>query len=127
LLTRNPMAVDVRIPQSFDNPSLMVNVDRSKAMELGLSESSAAHSLLDSLASSAVVSPNNWLDWTNGVQYNVAVQTPQHVVSSITELLKTPVTPDGVNVNHNVQFMGNLASVQHIATPIGITHNNVLR
>ncbi len=122
-----PGAVDVRIPQVFDYPTLMVNVDRSKALQLGLSESGAAHSLLDSLASSAVVSPNNWLDWTNGVQYNVAVQTPQHVVSSITDLLKTPVTPDVATGNPDVQFIGNLASVKHIATPIGITHDNVLR
>src|SRR2546428_7110638 len=105
----------------------MFNVVRSKAMELGLSESGAAHSLLDSLASSAVVAPNNWLDWTNGVQYNVAVQTPQHVVSSITELLKTPVTPDVATGNTDAQFIGNLASVKHIVTPIGITHYNVLR
>jgi len=122
-----PGAIDVRIPQEFDYPTLMVNVDRSKAMQLGLSESGAAHSLLDSLASSAVVSPNNWLDWTNGVQYNVAVQTPQHVVSSITELLKTSVTPGSGPVNGDVQFIGNLASVKHVATPIGITHYNVLR
>jgi multidrug efflux pump subunit AcrB len=122
-----PGAVDVRIPQQFDYPTLMVNVDRSKALQLGLSESGAAHSLLDSLASSAVVSPNNWLDWNNGVQYNVAVQTPQHVVSSITELLKTPVTPDGVTASRDVQFIGNLASVEHIVTPIGISHDNVLR
>jgi len=96
-------------------------------MQLGLSEAGAAHSLLDSLASSAVVSPNNWLDWNNGVQYNVAVQTPQHVVSSITELLKTPVTPDNASANSDVQFIGNLASVKHLVTPIGITHDNVLR
>ncbi|MBV8055935.1 MAG: efflux RND transporter permease subunit, partial [Deltaproteobacteria bacterium] len=122
-----PGAVDVRIPQQFDYPTLMVNLDRSKAMQLGMSESGAAHSLLDSLASSAVVSPNNWLDWNNGVQYSVAVQTPQHVVSSINELLKTPVTPDAGLANGDVQFIGNLASVQHVTTPIGITHANVLR
>lgn len=121
-----PGAVDVRIPQLFDYPTLMVNVDRDKAMQLGFSESGAAHSLLDSLASSVVVSPNNWLDWTNGVQYNVGVQTPQHVVSSIPELLKTPVTPDLVTTP-DPQFIANLASVTHTVTPIGITHNNVLR
>jgi multidrug efflux pump subunit AcrB len=122
-----PGAVDVRIPQVFDYPTLMVNIDRDKAMQLGFSESGAAHSLLDSLASSAVVSPNNWLDWNNGVQYNVAVQTPQHVVSSIPELLKTPVTPDIAVGNTDAQFIANLASVIHIVTPIGITHDNVLR
>ncbi|HXD89626.1 MAG TPA: efflux RND transporter permease subunit, partial [Candidatus Binataceae bacterium] len=122
-----PGAVDVRIPQIFDYPTLMVNIDRDKAVQLGFSESSAAHSLLDSLASSVVVAPNNWLDWNNGVQYNVAVQTPQHVVSSIPELLKTPVTPDLLDGDSGPQFIANLASVTHLVTPIGITHDNVLR
>jgi len=125
-----PGAVDVRIPQVFDYPTLMVNIDRSKAIQLGISESEAAHSLLDSLASSVVVAPNNWLDWTNGVQYNVAVQTPQHIVSSIPELLKTPITPDlfaNTSSNTDAQFIANLASVHHLVTPIGITHDNVLR
>jgi multidrug efflux pump subunit AcrB len=122
-----PGAVDVRIPQVFDYPTLMVNIDRDKALQLGFSESGAAHSLLDSLASSVVVSPNNWLDWTNGVQYNVAVQTPQHVVSTIPELLKTPVTPDLVDGSTDAQFIANLAAVTHIVTPNGITHDNVLR
>jgi len=123
-----PGAVDVRIPQVFDYPTLMVNIDRDKALQLGFSESGAAHSLLDSLASSTVVSPNNWLDWHNGVQYNVGVQTPQHVVSSIPEMLKTPVTPDlAVDGNTDPQFIANLSSVTHVVTPIGVTHNNVLR
>ncbi len=123
-----PGAVDVRIPQVFDYPTLMVNIDRDKALQLGFSESGAAHSLLDSLASSTVVSPNNWLDWNNGVQYNVGVQTPQHVVSSIPEMLKTPVTPDLVaDGNTDPQFIANLSSVTHVVTPIGVTHNNVLR
>ncbi|MBV8773786.1 MAG: efflux RND transporter permease subunit, partial [Deltaproteobacteria bacterium] len=120
-----PGAVDVRIPQQFDYPTLMVNVDRSKAMQLGLTETAAAQSLLDSLASSVEVSPNNWLDWSNGVNYSVAVQTPQHVVSSIADVLKTPVTSGSSN-NSDVQFIGNLASIKHTATPLGITHSNVL-
>ena len=122
-----PGAVDVRIPQVFDYPTLMIRIDRAKAMQVGLSEAGAAHSLLDSLASSVVVSPNNWLDWNNGVQYNVAVQTPQHVVSSIPELLKTPVTPDLMDGSNEAQFLANLSSVTHISTPIGITHDNVMR
>jgi multidrug efflux pump subunit AcrB len=115
----------VRIPQQFDYPTLMVEVDRSKAMQLGLNETAATQSLLDSLASSVEVAPNNWLDWNNGVNYSVAVQTPQHVVSSIPDVLKTPVTA-GLNASSDVQFIGNLASVTHLVTPFGVTHYNVL-
>ena len=135
-----PGAVDVRIPEIFDYPTLRVNIDRAKALQLGISENLAAQNLLNSLASSVVVAPNNWLDWDTGVNYSVAVQTPQHVVDSIDEVLKTPINPDLVSSNLSsnnnssstggnspqTQFVANIASVEHTVTPLGIAHMNVL-
>jgi multidrug efflux pump subunit AcrB len=130
-----PGAVDVRIPETFDYPTLRVNIDRAKALQLGISENLAAQNLLNSLASSVVVAPNNWLDWDTGVNYSVAVQTPQHVVNSFDEVLKTPVnglvssTSDSSttgNANAQTQFVSNIASIQHTVTPLGIAHMNVL-
>jgi multidrug efflux pump subunit AcrB len=126
-----PGAVDVRIPETFDYPTLQVNIDRAKALQLGISENLAAENLLNSLASSVVVAPNNWLDWDTGVNYSVAVQTPQHVVNSIDEVLKTPINPALLSNNSNTtdqqtQFVSNIASVKHTATPLGIAHMNVL-
>jgi multidrug efflux pump subunit AcrB len=143
-----PGAVDVRIPETFDYPTLKVNIDRAKALQLGISENLAAQNLLNSLASSVVVAPNNWLDWDIGVNYSVAVQTPQHVVNSIDEVLKTPINPGGVGgngtssstnrysnsisssstntTNAQTQFVSNIASVEHTVEPLGIAHMNVL-
>jgi multidrug efflux pump subunit AcrB len=125
-----PGVVDVRIPETFDYPTLKVNIDRSKALQLGISENLAAQNLLNSLASSVVVAPNNWLDWDTGVNYSVAVQTPQHVINSIDEVLKTPINPGRVNSNAGsagqTQFVSNIASVEHTVTPLGIAHMNVL-
>ena len=126
-----PGVVDVRIPETFDYPTLRVNIDRAKALQLGISENQAAQNLLNSLASSVVVAPNNWLDWDTGVNYSVAVQTPQHVVNSIDEVLKTPINPTNVATNSSsssaqTQFVSNIASVQHTVTPLGIAHMNVL-
>lgn len=127
-----PGVVDVRIPETFDYPTLRVNIDRTKALQLGISENLAAQNVLDSLASSVVVAPNNWLDWDNGVNYSVAVQTPQHVVNSIDEVLKTPINPtghiDGISssTTPQTQFVSNIASVKHTVTPLGIAHMNVL-
>jgi multidrug efflux pump subunit AcrB len=131
-----PGAVDVRIPETFDYPTLKVNIDRSKALQLGISENLAAQNLLNSLASSVVVAPNNWLDWDTGVNYSVAVQTPQHVVNSFDEVLKTPINPGLVSsnsyststnsTNTQTQFVSNIASIQHTVTPLGIAHMNVL-
>jgi multidrug efflux pump subunit AcrB len=125
-----PGVVDVRIPETFDYPTLRVNIDRTKALQLGISENLAAQNVLDSLASSVVVAPNNWLDWDNGVNYSVAVQTPQHVVNSIDEVLKTPINPgnlDGTaSTTPQTQFVSNIATVKHTVTPLGIAHMNVL-
>jgi multidrug efflux pump subunit AcrB len=138
-----PGAVDVRIPETFDYPTLKVKIDRAKALQLGISENLAAQNLLNSLASSVVVAPNNWLDWDTGVNYSVAVQTPQHVVNSIDEVLKTPVNPALSNASTSTsasnysssgttsggsqtQFVSNIASVEHTVTPLGIAHMNVL-
>src|SRR6516164_3717206 len=122
-----PGVVDVRIPETFDYPTLRVNIDRTKALQLGISENLAAQNLLDSLASSVVVAPNNWLDWDNGVNYSVAVQTPQHVINSIDEVLKTPINPTGhidgtSSTAPQTQFVSNIASVKHTVTPLGIAH-----
>src|SRR5580693_2868764 len=134
-----PGAVDVRIPETFDYPTLRVNIDRAKALELGISENLAAQNLLNSLASSVVVAPNNWLDWDTGVNYSVAVQTPQHVVNSIDEVLKTPINPNVIGSssgnssnsaistsNSRTQFVSNIASIEHTVLPLGIAHMNVL-
>jgi multidrug efflux pump subunit AcrB len=138
-----PGAVDVRIPETFDYPTLRVNIDRAKALQLGISENLAAQNLLNSLASSVVVAPNNWLDWDTGVNYSVAVQTPQHVINSFDEVLKTPVNglvssnsdPSSTyssssgstgSANAQTQFVSNIASIKHTVTPLGIAHMNVL-
>ncbi|HKN01341.1 MAG TPA: efflux RND transporter permease subunit [Candidatus Binataceae bacterium] len=122
-----PGIVDVRIPEVFDYPTLRLDVDRSKALEMGLSENQVVQNLLDSLASSVVSTPNNWLDWETGVNYSVAVQTPQHVVNSIAEVLKTPLNANTNNGDSaQTQFVSNVTSYKHTVTPIGVAHMNVL-
>src|SRR5262249_18416587 len=85
---RNGMALipgltDLRIAQRLDYPTMRVSVDRSKALELGVTQQQVASSLLTSLSSSSLVQPNFWLDPRNGVNYNVVVQTPQHLIDSV--------------------------------------------
>src|SRR5206468_2677720 len=71
---RIPGAVDVHLHQVVNTPSLQVNVDRSRAAELGLTQRDVANSMLVSLSSSAVVSPNYWSDPRSGINYIAAVQ-----------------------------------------------------
>ncbi len=87
-----PGAADVHIHQVVDAPEIRLNVDRVKAGQLGLTQRDVTNSLLISLSSSGQVAPNQWLNWANGVNYTVAVQTPQYRVDSMDALLHTPIS-----------------------------------
>ena len=85
-----PGMEDVRIAQVLDYPALRVDVDRTRAAEVGLTERDVANNLLTTLSSSALVAPSFWVNPRNNVNYLVAVQTPRRVLRSVADLLATP-------------------------------------
>ncbi|MGO4883433.1 MAG: efflux RND transporter permease subunit [Bryobacteraceae bacterium] len=87
-----PGAADVHVHQIMDYPELRINVDRSKAGQLGLQQRDVTNSLLISLSSSGQVQPNEWLNWDNGVSYFMAVQTPQYRMDTLDALMRTPIS-----------------------------------
>jgi multidrug efflux pump subunit AcrB len=87
-----PGTADVRQMQVLNYPALRVEVDRLRAARIGLTQRDVANSVLVSLSSSAVVSPSYFLN-PNGVNYTVAVQTPIDKVTSVDDVMSTPVTP----------------------------------
>jgi multidrug efflux pump subunit AcrB len=86
-----PGAADVHIHQVVDYPEIRLNVDRTKAGQFGLTQRDVSNSLLISLSSSGQVAPAQWMNWSNGVNYQVAVQTPQYKMNSLDALLRTPI------------------------------------
>src|SRR5213080_4468208 len=91
-LHRIPGIVDLRIQQAFDYPTLNVEVDRSRAALLGLSETDVASDLLVSLSGSSQTTLSFWIDPKSGTQYAIAAQTPQFRLASLGDLATTPVT-----------------------------------
>ena len=87
-----PGATDSRIQQPFDYPNFTVNVDRTRAQAIGFSQRDVAQSLLVALSGSFQTTPSFYLDPRNGVSYNVAVQTPQYRLDSMSALESLPVT-----------------------------------
>jgi multidrug efflux pump subunit AcrB len=100
-IARVPGAADVHIHQVVDAPELRVNVDRVKAGQLGLTQRDVANSVLISLSGSGQVAPNFWLNWKNGVSYNILVQTPQYKLDSVDKLMRTPISAAGSAVAFN--------------------------
>jgi multidrug efflux pump subunit AcrB len=117
-----PGAVDVGLHQVTNAPELRVKVDRTRAQELGFTERDVASSMLISLSSSFQVTPNFWVDPKTGINYPVAIQTPQHLVNSVDSLLSTSLA--GKDPAHP-QLLSNVVSLEHGETPAVISHINV--
>jgi len=119
-----PGAVDVHIKQAINSPVINVNVDREKAAQLGFTQQDVAGSLLVSLSSSFQTAPNFWVNPKNGVNYSLAVQTPQRLVASLDDLSNTVVTSNNNGVSKHQQ-LSNLASFTRSESPSIINHFNV--
>ncbi|HWL86452.1 MAG TPA: efflux RND transporter permease subunit [Polyangiaceae bacterium] len=121
-MSRIPGAADVHLAQVLRVPQLRIDIDRTMASQLGMTEKDVATDLLISLSSSQQVSPNWWLD-KRGVQYAVAVQTPQYAVNSMDALNTTPLST-GTDVP---QLLSNVASISRIEGPQNVTHYDAVR
>src|SRR6516225_9288331 len=84
-----PGVVDAHIQQEVYAPDFYIQIDRARALQLGITTSDIGNNLGTSLSSSEQVSPNFWTDPTNGIPYYIAVQTPQYLVSSMGDIGNT--------------------------------------
>ncbi|HEY7087070.1 MAG TPA: efflux RND transporter permease subunit, partial [Tepidisphaeraceae bacterium] len=117
-----PGAVDVHVQQILDAPRIMIDSDRLLAQQVGLTQRDVANSLLISLTGSGATTTNFWLNYQNGVSYQVVVQTQQYRTASLEELQRTPVATAG---QASPQLLSNLADFQRTTTPLSLNHYNV--
>jgi multidrug efflux pump subunit AcrB len=91
-IKRIPGIADARIQQSPNNPTFNIDVDRTRAQYVGLSERDVTNSLVVNLAGSAQISPTYYLNPDNGVSYSIVMQTPQYQIDSLSALETLPIT-----------------------------------
>jgi multidrug efflux pump subunit AcrB len=117
-----PGAVDVHIHQQVGYPTMQVNVDRTKARQIGLTQADVANATLISLTGTGQTAPNEWLNPLNGVNYQIVTQTPITKISSLPELARTPITSAAGNAS---QLLGNLATFRRDESPIIVNHYSI--
>jgi multidrug efflux pump subunit AcrB len=127
-LQRVPGLADIRIAEPLDYPAFKVDVDRTKALEVGVTEQQVASSLLATLYGATLLQPNFWLDPGNGVQYNVIAQSPYHLMNSVDAMANIPLTQGQItNPAGSAQLLSNVASIRHSVDPAVIDHYSVQR
>jgi multidrug efflux pump subunit AcrB len=107
-IRRIPGVADARIQQSTKNPTFNVDVDRTRAQYVGLTERDVVNSLTVNLSGSGQVAPTYYLNPDNGVNYAVVMQTPQYQVDSLSALEKLPITS---SVPTQAPILGGIANI----------------
>ncbi len=122
-LERKMMAVpglaDVRVQQSTRYPTLQVNVNRSQADQLGITEQDVTESLETTLAGSFQSAPTFWLDPRTGVSYPIVIQTPQPDVDTLAKLQDLPLTAGKLGQAPILAGQGTIQSLPMTAGSIG--------
>jgi multidrug efflux pump subunit AcrB len=119
-----PGMVDLRIQQPLNYPKLHIDVDRTKAAEVGFTQRDVAQNLLISLSGSFQTAPAFWLDPRTGVSYTITTQTPQYRVNSLQDLENIPIA-NASGSNAPPQIMAGLASFTRGAEMGEVTHYDI--
>jgi multidrug efflux pump subunit AcrB len=82
---------DVQIGQAYKYPAININIDRTRAAELGVSINDISRTLTASTSSSRLTEKNVWIDEKAGLSYQVQVEIPEYKMSSINDIREIPV------------------------------------
>jgi multidrug efflux pump subunit AcrB len=119
-----PGVVDAHINQQFDYPKFHIDVDRTKAAQGGLQQRDVASSLLVSLSGSFQTTPAFFLNWKNGVSYNLVAQTPQYDIQTLQDLQNIPITSTGMT---QPEILTDVASIKRSNEMAVVSHYNIRR
>ena len=117
-----PGTADVHVQQMMSLPTLYLDMDRTRINQVGLNARDVAQSVLISLSGSFQTAPNFWLNPKNGVTYPIAIQSPQYRMTSLQDLMNTPVTSASARAP---QVLGNLAQLTPAQRPAVVSHYQV--
>jgi len=86
-----PYMRDVQLAQPIKYPSLNINIDRTRAAQVGVDMADISRSLIASTSSSRYTDKNVWLDEKIGLPYNVQVQVPMNQMNSKDDIGEIPL------------------------------------
>ncbi|MCL2716756.1 MAG: efflux RND transporter permease subunit [Alphaproteobacteria bacterium] len=121
-LRRIPGVVDARLQQSPNSPTFNIDVDRTRAQYVGLTERDVTNSLVVNLAGSSQVAPTYYLNPVNGVSYSIVMQTPQYRLDSLSALQTLPITATG---NPQSPILGGIADITRTSSSAVVSQYDI--
>ncbi|MDX2258873.1 MAG: efflux RND transporter permease subunit [Hyphomicrobiaceae bacterium] len=84
-------AVDLALRQVPNLPTYHLEIDRARALQIGVTPQDATNALLAALGSGGTVAPSYWSDPQVGLSYTVQIVAPPANLMSVEQVLNTPV------------------------------------
>jgi HAE1 family hydrophobic/amphiphilic exporter-1 len=126
-ISRIPQVKDTYEPQGMDLPQLLLQVDRTQAARLQITESDVIRNVVAALMSSAQLAPNFWIDPKNGNPYLIGVQYPEDLVQGKYNLENIPLSPETARTGHAVPLLKQVATIERTQGAIEVYHHKLER
>ena len=125
-LAQVPGLVDLRLEQPDDGPVLKVNVDRTKALNGGYTQSDIGSSAVNILSGSAQLQPQYFLngDDKNHILYSIIAETPQYQIQSLRDLENIPLASPTAKTP---EILADVAGISRSTEPPIVSHYNTRR
>lgn len=121
-----PGAVDVQIAQALDYPQLDIDVDRTKAKYLDLTQDDVAKTVLTAYGSSVGYSSTIWVDPKTGIDFFMGVQYETNEVQTLDDLRNLPLSRQTKKGRGYIP-LSSIATVKRKNISGEIKHNNISR
>src|SRR5674476_1162970 len=115
---------DVFIPQDIDYPALKLDVDRTRAGELGLDQREVVGNLITALTSNQMIAPSYWIDPKNGNDYMLTVQYPETQVRTLSDLRAIPLRGSASSQPARLDAITN---IRRVSAPTEVDHYQLRR
>ncbi|MBI4454855.1 MAG: efflux RND transporter permease subunit [Acidobacteria bacterium] len=109
---RLPGVQDILIPQDLDNPAIRLEIDRTRASQLGLSQKEIVSNLITAVTSNQMIAPTFWTDPKSNNDYYLTVQYPETQVKDISDLKNIPLRSPLQSKSTRMDMVGTIKRVQ---------------
>jgi multidrug efflux pump subunit AcrB len=123
-IRRIPNVGSVYVPQDIDYPALRLDIDRTRAAELGLSQQEVTGNIITALTSNAMIAPSFWIDPRNGNDYMLTVQYPETQIRNVDDLRAIPVRGVGKSDSTRLDAVSRITRIQ---SPTEVDHYSLRR
>jgi len=114
-----PGVADVFTPQDEDYPGLQLNIDRTRASQLGLDQKEVVGNIITALTSNTMIAPSFWIDPKTGNDYMLTVQYPENQVKTLSDLKAIPLRAGGAKDPTRLDM---ISDVRKIKSPTEVDH-----